>query len=92
MHHVNQETQDSGVIYSCARDCTKRGNIVRFNDVHDSGGYGRRSAKEPWQSPWDIYIDDWSSGTEVYGNIIANTSRGGIIIHGGAEIDKLQIV
>ena len=49
VHHVNQETQDSGVIYSCARDWTKRGNIVRYNYVHDSGGYGRNSEKEPWQ-------------------------------------------
>ena len=86
--HVNQETQDSGAIYSGARDWTKRGNIVRFNYIHDSGGYGRNSAQEPWQSPfytWGIYLDDWSSGTEVYGNIIADTTRGAIFIHGGRD-------
>lgn len=88
VHHVNQETQDSGVIYSCARDWTKRGNIVQFNYVHDSGGYGRNSNKEEWRTPfytWGIYLDDWSSGTRVYGNIVANTHLGGIFIHSGRD-------
>jgi len=88
VHHVNRETQDSGIIYSCARDWTKRGNIVRFNYVHDSGGYGRDDAREAWRRPfrtWGIYLDDWTSGTEVYGNVIANTNNAGILIHGGRD-------
>jgi len=88
IHHVNQETQDSGVIYSCARDWTKRGNIVRFNYIHDSGGYGRNNDKEVWRTPfssWGIYLDDWSSGTEIYGNIVAYTYFGGILIHSGRD-------
>jgi hypothetical protein len=88
VHHVNQETQDSGNIYSCARDWTKRGNVVRFNYVHDSGGYGRDDAREPWRHPfstWGIYLDDWTSGTEVFGNVIANTNNAGILIHGGRD-------
>lgn len=88
VHHTNQETQDSGVIYSCARDWTKRGNIVRFNYVHDSGGYGWNTGAHRWESPvdtWGIYLDDWTSGAEVYGNIVANTASGGIFIHGGRD-------
>ncbi len=88
VHHVNQETQDSGVIAGCARDWTKRGNVVRFNYVHHSGGYGRNTSSEPWQSPfstWGIYLDDWLSGTTVYGNIVANTCTGGVLIHGGRD-------
>jgi len=88
VHHVNQETQDSGIIYSCARDWTKRGNIVQFNYIHDSGGYGRKNDQQEWQSSfdtWGIYLDDWSSGTKVYGNIIANTHSGGIFIHSGRD-------
>ncbi len=88
VHHVNQETQDGGAIYSCARDWTKRGTILRFNYIHDSGGYGRKNAKDPWQSPfytWGIYLDDWTSGTEVYGNIVARTYSGGILVHGGRD-------
>jgi parallel beta-helix repeat protein len=88
VHHVNQETQDSGAIYTCARDWTKRGNNIRYNYVHDSGGYGRNSASEKWRSPfytWGIYLDDWTSGTTVYGNIIARTFLGGIDVHGGKD-------
>jgi len=88
VHHVNQETQDSGVIYSCARDWTKRGNIIRYNYVHDSGGYGRNNTTELWRTPFNtfgIYLDDFSSGTEVYGNIVVDTCRGGIFVHGGRD-------
>lgn len=92
IHHVNQETQDSGMIYCSQIDWTKRGNIVQFNYLYNSGGYGRRNADESWQAPFDtfgIYLDDWSSGTIVYGNIIANTESGGIFIHSGRD-NKIQ--
>ena len=88
VHDTNQETQDSGSILSCARDWTKRGNVIRFNYVHDSGGYGRESAQEPWQRPFEtygIYLDDWTSGTEVFGNVVTHTKNGGIFIHGGRD-------
>ena len=35
---------------------------------------------------WGIYLDDWTSGTKVYGNIIARTFYGGVVIHGGKII------
>lgn len=88
IHHVNQETQDSGMIYCSQIDWTKRGNVIQFNYLHDSGGYGRNKATAPWQTPFEtygIYMDDWSSGTKVYGNIVANTAYGGIFIHGGRD-------
>ena len=88
VHHVNQETQDSGVIFTGTRDWTKRGNIIRFNYIHDSGGYGRNNEKEEWRSPFytfGIYLDDWASGTYVYGNIVKDTTNGGIFIHGGRD-------
>jgi parallel beta-helix repeat protein len=88
IHHVNQETQDSGMIYSSQIDWTKRGTIIRHNYLHDSGGYGRNKIDEPWQTPFDtygIYLDDWTSGTTVYGNIIKGTVNGGIFIHGGRD-------
>jgi len=88
IHHVNRETQDSGIIYSSQIDWTKRGNNVQFNYLHDSGGYGLNSASEKWQTPFEtygIYLDDWTSGTNVYGNVIRNTAFGGILIHGGRD-------
>jgi parallel beta-helix repeat protein len=88
IHHVNRETQDSGAIYCSQIDWTKRGTIVQYNYIHDSGGFGRHSAAEAWRSPFDtycIYIDDWSSGTTVYGNIVTNCASGGIFIHAGRD-------
>jgi parallel beta-helix repeat protein len=88
IHHVNQETRDSGIIYCSGVDWTKRGNVIQFNHFHDSGGYGRNKANEAWQVSFDtfgIYIDDWLSGTKVYGNIVANTASGGILIHSGRD-------
>lgn len=88
IHRTNREVQDSGIIYAYAADWTKRGNIIRFNYVHDSGGYGRISDTEAWKAPfftYGIYLDDWTSGTTVYGNIIANAVNGGILIHGGKD-------
>jgi len=88
IHHVNQETCDSGIIYCSGVDWTKRGNVIQFNYFHDSGGYGRNNANEAWQTPlytYGIYMDDWLSGTKVYGNIVTNTANGGIFIHGGRD-------
>ena len=88
IHDTNMETQDSGIIYSCARDWSKRGNVIRFNYMYNSGGYGRRWPDDKWNSPfktWGIYLDDWTSGTIVYGNIIINTCRAGFFIHGGRD-------
>jgi len=88
VHNVNQETQDSGAIYSCARDWTKRGSIVRFNYIHNTGGYGRKDTKDPWQRPfytYGIYLDDFTSETAVYGNIVAKAYQGAIFIHGGRD-------
>ncbi|MBA4417640.1 MAG: hypothetical protein C0392_06990 [Syntrophus sp. (in: bacteria)] len=88
VHHVNQETQDSGIIYCSGVDWTKRGNVIRFNYFHDSGGYWRNSATSAGKTPhntFGIYLDDWLSGTKVYGNIVVNTASGGIFIHSGRD-------
>lgn len=88
VHHVNQETQDSGIIYSCSRDWTQRGNVVRFNKLHESGGYGRNNASETWQRPfktYGIYLDDYTSGVNVYGNIVSKTYNGAVFVHGGRD-------
>jgi parallel beta-helix repeat protein len=88
IHHVNQETEDSGMIYFGQLDWTKRGNIVRFNYLHESGGFGQNNATGKWQTPFStygIYLDTWTSGTTIFGNIVTNTASGGIFIHGGRD-------
>ena len=85
--HMNLETQDSGATYSLGRDWTNRGHIVRYNYVHDTLGYGRHGG-DTWHSPFftfGIYLDDWSSGQQVYGNIVARSFLAGIDVHSGRD-------
>jgi hypothetical protein len=87
IHHTNLEQSDTGAIGLCTRDVHERGCIIRHNLVHDVGGY---NMLEPgvWAFPsysWAVYLDDWSSGTTVDGNILLDAPRGGVHIHGGLD-------
>ena len=66
IHHVALETGDVGAIYS-GRDYTYRGNVIRFNYIHDTGGVGMGSM--------GVYMDDCVSGTLIYGNIFSKVQR-----------------
>jgi hypothetical protein len=60
IHHIALETGDVGAIYT-GRDYTFRGNRIRFNYIHETGGVGMGSM--------GVYMDDCVSGTEVFGNV-----------------------
>jgi hypothetical protein len=60
IHHIALETGDVGAIYT-GRDYTFRGNKIRHNFIHHTGGVGMGSM--------GVYMDDCVSGTEVYGNV-----------------------
>lgn len=60
IHHIALETGDVGAIYS-GRDYTFRGNRIRHNFIHETGGVGMGSM--------GVYMDDCVSGTEVFGNV-----------------------
>jgi len=60
IHHIALETGDVGAIYT-GRDYTFRGNKVRRNFIHHTGGVGMGSM--------GVYMDDCVSGTEVFGNV-----------------------
>lgn len=75
LHSLAKETGDVGAIYLCGRDFTMRGNVVRYNYLHDIKGPGNGGAMA-------IYLDDFTSGTEVYGNICYRSSRA-ILLGGG---------
>lgn len=76
LHDVALHASDTGGIYSCARDWSKRGTIIRYNLVHALGealdGAGCRA----------IYLDDHTSGVTIAGNITTMSSIG-IHIGGG---------
>lgn len=85
IHHVNLEQSDTGSIGFCTRDMNERGSIVRHNYLHDSGGYEMLSPGR-WGFPsycWGIYLDDWTSGVTVYGNVVVGSALGAFHVHGG---------
>jgi parallel beta-helix repeat protein len=63
-----------------------RGNKIRYNLIHDIFGHHLLGGK--WLPPvitYGIYLDDYTSTTEVVGNITYRTPKGGIFIHDGQD-------
>jgi parallel beta-helix repeat protein len=82
---TNLETSDSGAIETLGRDQQDSGNVIRGNRIMDVVGMkdmpdGRMVS--PFMT-WGIYLDDYSSGTIVRGNIVARTHWGAVCVHGG---------
>ena len=85
IRHVNLETEDCGAYYSGG--CWHiRGQVIRYNNIHDAFGYGRKAGKWGWgHTACCIYLDDDHSGTHVYGNILARSTLGGVFVHAGRD-------
>ena len=66
IHHIALETGDVGAIYT-GRDYTCRGNRIRYNFIHHTGGVGMGSM--------GVYMDDCVSGTEIFGNVFFQVQR-----------------
>lgn len=75
IHHIALETGDVGAIYT-GRDYTYRGNRIRHNFIHHTGGVGMGSM--------GVYLDDCVSGTEVFGNVFYKVQRA-VFIGGGRD-------
>lgn len=85
---TNLELNDGGAIYIIGRKRLRTGDIIRYNRISDTKGLAARR-NGSWRTPrsliaYAIYLDDFASGTEVYGNVMVN-NLGGIHIHGGRE-------
>ncbi|MFH1921232.1 MAG: LamG-like jellyroll fold domain-containing protein [Planctomycetota bacterium] len=85
-HNVERAVQD-------------RGNVIRFNKILDTIGYGSYPhctyPPEGYGSPycsWGIYLDGSISGVSVYGNIIARSGANSIFIQfGGGNVVENNI-
>ncbi|MGF1590471.1 MAG: right-handed parallel beta-helix repeat-containing protein [Pleurocapsa sp.] len=85
--NTNLETSDTGAIEALGRDKQASGNIIRFNFIRNVVGM-KTTQGGKIVSPhftWGIYLDDYSSDTLVYGNIVIGTVLGGVMIHGGRD-------
>ncbi|MFQ5809536.1 MAG: right-handed parallel beta-helix repeat-containing protein, partial [Armatimonadota bacterium] len=88
IHRTMLETCDGGAIRMCQRNLYLRGNVIRHNRILDTVGYGYPMGSGVFQAPyysWGVYLDDFTCGTTVYGNIIARTGRAGVHVHGGSD-------
>lgn len=95
IRHCNLESADTGGIYFCSRDWTQRNNVIRHNVFHHCGGFGKASSWQPlsdgkvkFEYPhftWGIYLDDPTTGTLVYGNIVHHVPICGLHNHGGRD-------
>lgn len=78
IYKVATETDDVGAIYT-GRDWTYRGNIIRYNFLHDIenpiGSVGKAG----------IYLDDCMSSAEVFGNLFYKVDIP-LFIGGGRDI------
>lgn len=75
IHSVCLETGDVGAIYT-GRDWTFRGNVIRHNFIHHTGGVGMGSMA--------VYMDDCVSGTHIVGNIFWKATRA-VFLGGGRD-------
>lgn len=76
LHHLGQEMADVGAFYM-GRNWTQRGNIVRYNFFHDLSGPGANYVNA-------VYLDDFTSGTIVHGNIFLRCATA-VEIGGGRD-------
>ena len=77
VHHVCLLYSDVGVFYT-GRDWASRGNVVRWNYIHDNtnnAGHGSSA----------IYLDDCDSGDTVVGNIVVGGVGRGVLLGGGRD-------
>lgn len=84
--HTNLETQDSGAIEMLGRGANDTATKVRYNYIEHTGGLMTNGELMRFEFPTGtdgIYLDDETSGVEVFGNFIKDTSRTSIFIHAG---------
>ncbi|WP_345947653.1 right-handed parallel beta-helix repeat-containing protein [Mucilaginibacter sp. PAMB04274] len=75
IHSTTLEVDDMGAIYH-GRDPSERGNIVRYNYLHDLGGLNKTMG---------VYHDDGACGTQVIGNVFFRAGTVAGFIGGGQD-------
>lgn len=85
--------------HDVAQAVRDRGNVIRFNRILDTVGYGSyphctyppKGYASPFCS-WGIYLDGSISGVTVYGNVIARSGANSLFIQfGGGNIVENNI-
>ena len=77
IHDVCIHYSDVGVFYT-GRDWSSRGNVVRWNYIHDISNHEGHGSQA-------IYLDDCDSGDTVLGNIVFGGVGRGVLLGGGRD-------
>ena len=86
--NANQTTSDGGGIYLAGAQQNLTGDVISYNDVYGTSSLGTAASPTlSFLSPsqlvsFGIYLDDYSSGVTVTGNLL-HDNQGGILIHSG---------
>ncbi|MEJ7837803.1 MAG: right-handed parallel beta-helix repeat-containing protein [Thermomicrobiales bacterium] len=84
IRHLTAETAETAGIFLCDRDWQYRGTVIRYNRIHNIPAQPPSRAPDsflPWA--YGIYLDDWTSGVTIEGNIVSDTTHSGILIVSG---------
>mgnify|MGYP001186422759 CR=1 FL=1 len=71
LHHVVTNSNDAGAMY-CGRDWAARGNVIRYNYLHDISGYQGKGCV-------GVYLDDQFSSAHIFGNVFYRVTRAAFI-------------
>ncbi len=80
IYEACSNTDDMGAIYT-GRDLTHRGNIFRYNYIHDIGSPNRGG-----NGVHGMFFDDWWSAADVVGNVFENITGAGIMLAGSYNV------
>lgn len=90
IHDVLQESDDGGLIHVCTAALNGTSPaIIRNNLLHDVAAYRwddewlARRGQEARSNGHGVYLDGNTSGVLVEKNIICNTRKGAVFVHGG---------
>jgi hypothetical protein len=82
VHDICLHTSDAGALYACARDWSQRGVVIRQNFIHATAegvdGCGSHG----------IYLDDYTSGATVVGNIVSSVGHAVVTCGNGNLIEN----
>ncbi len=80
IYNACSNTDDMGAIYT-GRNLTHRGNIFRYNYIHDIGSPARGG-----NGVHGMFFDDWWSAADVVGNVFENITGAGIMLAGSYNV------
>ena len=87
IHDVLKTASDMGAIYM-NNAYPGRGNAIKYNHIYNcltgSAQVGTGEVGGSW-NVYGVYLDNFTSGTEVYGNVIDTVAGSGVFINGGRD-------